>query len=117
MDCIIAATDAGVFDRYVCELMGVDWRHVPYLRRAAALGEMPERLEEMHYNISPAAARTHTFHLHRGLRDRIAFLGFSSRFLTWFGYESWFGRVVLHAILYAIAGRPVKPRPDDAWVT
>lgn len=117
MDCIIAASDAGAFDRYVSELMGVDWRHVPHLRRAAALGQMPARLEEIHYNISPAAARTHTFQLHRGLRDRLAFLGFSSRFITWFGYESWFGRVVLHAILYAIVGRPVKPRPDESRVT
>jgi FkbM family methyltransferase len=46
------------------------------------------------------------------LRDWIAFSGFSGRFMTWFGYESWFGRVILHAILYAIAGRPVKPKPD-----
>ena len=112
MDYIIAASDAGTFDRYVSELMGVDWRRVPHLRRAAALGELPQRLDEISYNLSPAEARTHTFGLKRSLRDWIAFVGFSSRFMTWFGYESWFGRVVLHAVLYAIAGRPVKPKPD-----
>src|ERR1035437_4982433 len=112
MDYIIAATDAGAFDRYVAELMGVDWRRVPHLRHAAALGEMPRRLDEISYNLSPAEARTHTFRLKRSLRDWIAFSGFRSRVMTWCGYESWFGRVVLHALLYAIAGRPVKPKPD-----
>jgi uncharacterized protein (DUF362 family) len=111
MGYIIAASDVGAFDRYVCELMGVDWRGVPHLRRAAAHGELPRNLSEISFNVSPDQARTHTFRLHRGLRDWIAFTGFKSRFLTWFGYESWFGRVVLHAILYAIAGRPVKPKP------
>jgi uncharacterized protein (DUF362 family) len=113
MDYIIAATDAGAFDRYVSEMMGIDWRHVPHLSRAAAQGEMPMGLEEIQYNISPAAAKTHTFRLHRGLRDWIAFVGFKSRFMTWFGYESWFGRVVLHSILYAIAGPNVKPKSYD----
>lgn len=37
-------------------------------------------------------------------------MGFKSRFITWFGYESWFGRVILHALLYALAGKPVKPK-------
>jgi uncharacterized protein (DUF362 family) len=111
MGCVIAASDAGAFDRYVTELMGVDWRRVPHLCRAAAQGEMPKSLQEIHYNISPISARTHTFHLKRSLRDWIAFSGFRSRFMTWFGYESWFGKVVLHAILYAIVGRPVKPKP------
>jgi uncharacterized protein (DUF362 family) len=110
MDCIIAASDVGSFDRYVSELMGIDWRRVPHLCRAAAQGEMPKSLDEITYNISPAQARTHTFELKRSLRDWIAFSGFRSRFMTWFGYESWFGKVVLHAILYAIVGRPVKPK-------
>jgi uncharacterized protein (DUF362 family) len=111
MGCIIAASDVGAFDRYVSELMGVDWRRVPHLCRAAAQGEMPKSLDELTCNLLPAEARTHTFHLKRSLRDWIAFSGFRSRFLTWFGYESWFGKVVLHAILYAIVGRPVKPKP------
>jgi len=114
MGCIIAASDVGAFDRYVSELMGIDWRRVPHLCRAAAQGEMPESLDEIICNLSPAEARTHSFHLARSLRDWIAFFGFRSRFMTWFGYESWFGRVVLHAILYAIVGRPVAPKPCDS---
>ena len=110
MDLIIAATNAGSFDRYVSELMGFPWRRVSHLRRAAALGDMPARLEEIAFNVSPADARTHTFHLARTPRNWIALAGFNSRFLTWLGYESWFGRVVVHAVLYAIAGKPVRPQ-------
>jgi uncharacterized protein (DUF362 family) len=108
MDLIIAATDAGTFDRYVSELMGFSWRSVRHFRRAVNLGDMPSLLDNIQYNILPSEARTHTFHLKRTLRNYIALAGFYSRFLTWFGYESWFGRMVLHKILYAIAGSPVK---------
>ncbi|MCL5995616.1 MAG: DUF362 domain-containing protein [Chloroflexi bacterium] len=114
MDLVIAATDAGAFDRYVSELMGFSWRRVRHLRRAAELGDMPSRLEDIHYNVSPSGARTHTFRLERSLRNYIALAGFNSRFLTWLGYESWFGRVLLHTILYAIAGKPVKPHSPGA---
>jgi uncharacterized protein (DUF362 family) len=109
MDLIIAATDAGAFDRYVSELMGFPWQRVRHLRRAVAAGDMPARLEDIHYNVAPSEARTRTFKLRRTARNYIALAGFKSRFITWLGYESWFGRVVLHWILYAIAGKPVKP--------
>jgi len=112
MDMIIAADSAGSFDRYVSELMGISWRGIGHLRRAVMAGDMPENLAEVEFNVSPAAARTHVFTLHRTLRNYLAMTGFKSRFVTWFGYESWFGRVVLHALLYAIAGTPVKPRPQ-----
>ena len=112
MDLVIAATDAGAFDRYVSELMGVRWSRVPHLRRAAALGDMPRTLDELTVNVAPAVARTHTFRLERTPRNWIALAGFKSRFVSWLGYESWFGRVVLHGILYAIVGKPL--RPEDA---
>lgn len=112
MDLIIAASDVGAFDLYVSELMGFPWQHVPHLRRAVELGDMPSRLEEIAFNVHPAEARTRTFHLERTSRNWIALAGFYSRFLTWLMYESWFGRVVLHSIFYAIVGRPVKPRPE-----
>jgi uncharacterized protein (DUF362 family) len=114
MDLIIAASDAGAFDRYVADLMGFPWQRVRHLRRAVELGDMPSRLEDIQYNVSPDDARTHTFRLERTFRNYIALAGFNSRFLTWLGYESWLGRVVLHTILYAIAGKPVKPRPQSA---
>ncbi len=110
---VIAATDPGSFDRYVCALMGIPWQRVGHLRRAAVLGEMPTRLESITFNVAPAAAQFHQFHLERSLRNWIALAGFKSRFLTWLGYESWFGRVVLHAMLYAIAGRPVGTIADS----
>jgi len=110
MDLIIAATDCGSFDRYVSELMGYSWNRIGHLRRAVAQGDMPSRLEEIKYNVSPRKAGFRIFRLKRTFRNRIAPIGFKSRFITWLGYESWFGRVILHAILYAICGRAVKPK-------
>lgn len=112
MDLIIASSDVGAFDLYVSELMGFPWRHVPHLRRAVELGDMPSRLEDITFNVHPAEARTRTFHLERTSRNWIALAGFYSRFLTWLMYESWFGRVVLHSIFYAIVGKTVKPKPE-----
>ena len=65
------------------------------------------------YNVDPHEAHSQNFYLSRTLRHWIALVGFSSRFITWLGYESWFGRVILHAVLYAIAGKPVKPKPHS----
>jgi hypothetical protein len=90
--------------------MGYPWEKVLHLRRAVEVGDMPARLEDIEFNIPPAQACTRTFRLNRTFRNYIALAGFKSRFVTWLGYESWFGRVVLHGILYAIAGKPVKPR-------
>lgn len=111
MGLLIAADSAGSFDRYVSELMGIGWRRVGHLRQAVAAGDMPADLSAIDFNVSPAEARSHVFTLRRTFRNYVALAGFKSRFLTWFGYESWFGRVVIHAILYAIAGKPVKPQP------
>ena len=108
MDYVIGASDIGAFDRYVSELMGISWREVPHLVRAVKLGDMPADLAEIRCNILPSHARKHQFRLQRTSKNWIALAGFKSRFLTWFGYESWFGRVVLHGILYAIIGKPVK---------
>ena len=106
MDLIIAASDAGSFDRYAAELMGFPWQRVNHLRLATKLGDMPASLDEIEFNISPTEARTHVFRLQRTLRNYIALCGFKSSFLTWLGYEAWFGKVMLHKILYSIAGRP-----------
>ena len=108
MDYVIGASDAGAFDRYASELMGFSWRQVPHLRRAVAVGDMPADIADSRCNVSPTQARKHQFRLDRTGKNLIALAGFKSRFLTWFGYESWFGRVVLHGILYAIIGKPVK---------
>jgi uncharacterized protein (DUF362 family) len=105
MDLIIASNDVGAFDRYVSELMGFPWKRVSHLKRAAELGEMPIKLCDITYNVSPNEINGHKFMLKRSIRNYIALMGFKSRFLTWLGYESWFGRVILHGILYALAGK------------
>lgn len=112
MNLIIAATDAGAFDLYLSELMGISWKRIKHLCKAVKSGQMPKSLEEIQYNIHPRQVSNHKFVLQRTLQNWIALAGFYSRFLTWLGYESWFGRVVIHAILYAIAGKPVKPAPE-----
>jgi uncharacterized protein (DUF362 family) len=111
MDLIIASNDVGAFDRYVSELMGWSWKRVDHLKLAVKKGAMPASLSEIETNIAPADANQHKFKLHRTFRNYIALSGFRSRTITWFGYESWFGRVVLHGILYAIAGKPPEPAP------
>lgn len=111
MNMIIGASDTGAFDRYVWELMGFPWHRISHLRVAAERGDMPVNVDEIVFNISPDQARTRVFRLRRTFRNWIALAGFKSRFLTWLGYESWFGRVVLHSILYALAGKPVAPAP------
>lgn len=109
MNLIIAANDVGSFDRYVSELMGFPWQHVSHLKRAVEAGDMQRHLNKITYNIAPEELRVRFFKLKRTLRNWVALSGFKSRYLTWLGYESWFGKVVLHSILYAIAGKPVKP--------
>jgi uncharacterized protein (DUF362 family) len=113
MDLLIGASDAGAFDRYVSELMRIDWKNVPHLRAAVRCGDMPGALDDIEFNQQPSAVSSHQFTLARTTRNMIALAGFHSRFLTWFGYESWFGKVILHGILYAIVGRPVKPQPTQ----
>jgi uncharacterized protein (DUF362 family) len=114
MDLIIAATNVGAFDRYVSELMGVEWRTVSHLRKAVARRLMPASLNEIEFNTPPGAVNSRRFTLHRTPRNWIALAGFRSRMVTWLGYESWFGKVILHGLLYAIAGKPVKPADGRA---
>jgi len=109
MDLIIAGSNVGAFDLYVSELMGYSWTKVPHLKRAVALGDMPSKLDDLTCNILPSAIKKRDFVLRRTFRNYIALAGFKSRFITWLGYEAWFGRVLLHKILYAVAGKPVKP--------
>jgi uncharacterized protein (DUF362 family) len=109
MGLVIGASDPGTFDRYVSELMGFSWRRVGHLRLAAAMGDMPTDLSEVVCSVPPRVAGGHVFRLDRTLRNWIALVGFRSRFVTWLGYESWLGRVVLHTLLYAVYGRAVTP--------
>ena len=105
-DLIIGATDPGSFATYVCELMGIPHRRAAHLRRAVQAGDMPRDLAAIGCNVAPAELATRRYALRRTLRNYLALAGFNSRWVTWLGYESWFGRVVLHAILYAFAGHP-----------
>ena len=114
MDLVISATDAGSFDCYTSELMRFPWSSVRHLRCAVRLGDMPCSVEQIECNLPPSDVSQRSFRLERSLRNYLALCGFRSKFATWLGYESWFGRVVLHGILYALVGRPVRPKsPED----
>jgi len=111
MDVLAGATDCGAFDHFMALMMGFEPAGILHFKRAMALGLMPRTLDQIDFNIHPDEARTHRFVLQRTLRNWIALAGFKYRSIGWFGYESWFGRTVLHGLLYLIAGKPVKPKP------
>ncbi len=112
MDLIIAANSVGAFDRYVSELMGIPYRNVPHLKKAALMGELPDDLSEIIYNVPPNINKSQIFKLKRTVRNFIALAGFKSRFLTWLGYESWFGKYILHKLLYLISSKHIEDEPE-----
>lgn len=101
MNTIIAANNPGAFDLYTSQVMGLDWRQAPHLRRAVELGDMPSDLSSLEMNVPPHKVRTHQFKLRRTLWNRFIVLPFRSQTLTTIGYDSSFGRF-LHKIKYAI---------------
>lgn len=101
MNTIIASNTPGAFALYTSEVMGIDWRKAPHLRRAVALADMPSDLTFLDMNVHPHKVRTHQFRLRRTLWNRFILLPFRSKTLTTLGYDSAFGRF-LHKIKYAI---------------
>lgn len=102
MQLIIGATDPGSFDRYATELMGIPWQRVHHLVSAVHNGDMPKTLSHREMNTPPSTFKKRTFTLNRTPRNWIALAGFHSRFLSWLGYESWFGKEVLHRFIPTI---------------
>ena len=101
MNTIIASNTPGAFALYTSELMGIDWRKAPHLRRAVELGDMPSDLNLLEMNVHAHEVQTHQFKLRRTLWNRFILLPFRSKTLTTIGYDSSFGRF-LHKIKYTI---------------
>ncbi|NIA06536.1 MAG: DUF362 domain-containing protein [Actinobacteria bacterium] len=101
MNSIIGANSTGAFALYTSQMMGLDWNKAPHLRRAVALGDMPDDLSMIDMNIHPHKLRRHKFRLRRTMWNRFILLPFRSKILTTIGYDSAFGRF-LHKIKYAI---------------
>jgi uncharacterized protein (DUF362 family) len=112
---VIGASDVWSFDRYMSAAMMVPWKRVPHLKRAVREGVMPPSLASIRCNVPASEVGCGKYGLRRTVRNYIALTAFRSRVITWFGYESWFGRVVLHALLYALAGKPPAARPDGGF--
>jgi uncharacterized protein (DUF362 family) len=85
-------------DRVVVELMGIDWRRVPYLRDAFK-EEQIESLDALVFNADPQAFKKEPFFLRRQWTDYPGVLTFNSRVLAYVGYESVLARP-LHWLLY-----------------
>ena len=99
MNLIIAATDPGSFCLYVSELMRMDWRKAPHLRRAVELGDMPATLDEIEMNVHPQDVSSRQFRLRRTARNYLVLPAFRSDHLGWLYYESKLG-LILHRLLY-----------------
>jgi uncharacterized protein (DUF362 family) len=104
-DLVIAAGSIGECDRYLCELMGVDPRRVPHLRRAMEEGFVPAALDAIEHDPEALARHRYRAVLRRTPRQSLVRVFFHSRSLTRLMYTSRFGRA-LHEVYYRLAGRP-----------
>lgn len=85
-------------DRVVSELMGQDFRRIPYLRYIMRK-EGIDRIDSVQFNQSLDAFRSKEFYLHRDWTDIPGLCTFKSRTLAYVGYESMLAKP-LHWLLY-----------------
>jgi len=85
-------------DRVVSELMGQDFRRIPYLRYIMRK-EGIDRIDSVQFNQSLEAFRSKEFYLHRDWTDIPGLCTFKSRTLAYVGYESMLAKP-LHWLLY-----------------
>ena len=85
-------------DRIVSEMMGFDWRSIPYIRYALKREEI-RSVGEIQFNCDYKAFRNENFYLVRQWTDYPGVMTFNSRALAYFGYESILAKP-LHWLLY-----------------
>ncbi|MDP2690576.1 MAG: DUF362 domain-containing protein, partial [Deltaproteobacteria bacterium] len=107
-DMITVSNDIGSFELGMLHLMGLESWKISHIRAAKRNGMVPASMDEIEFNADWKRYRSDRFFLKRTLQNYIALAGFKSRFITWFGYESFLAQP-LHDILYAIkGGDPLK---------
>lgn len=104
-DLLIQADGIGEFDRYMCEMMGVDPWQIRHLRHAMRQGYVPRDLDALEFDREQLARLRYRARLRRTPRNWMVLTFFHSKHLTRLIYTSPFGRL-LHQVFYAIVGKP-----------
>jgi uncharacterized protein (DUF362 family) len=95
---LLAADNPFVCDRVVTELMGLDYRRIPYLRHILHQ-EHVTSLDNVEFNCDYRPFVSHDFYLERAWTDYPGVMTFNSRALAYVGYESILAKP-LHWLLY-----------------
>lgn len=98
LDWILISDSLFVTDLAVSDLIGFDWRTIPYLRYAFEQ-EGIRSLEGVEFNRDYRDFRKDKFFLRRQWTDYPGLVTFNSRFLAYLGYESILAKP-LHWLLY-----------------
>jgi uncharacterized protein (DUF362 family) len=98
LDWLMVSNSVWHADRCAAELIGLDWRRVPYLRRILP-AEGATTLTDVTFNGPWEGFRARPFALRRAWTDWPGYACFHSRALAWIGYESPLARP-LHRLLY-----------------
>jgi uncharacterized protein (DUF362 family) len=105
LDWFVASDSLGAFDLTVAEMMCQDWRKVGHLRKARALGLMPEPSDVDVVGDRQALRREFT--LRRNFWNYPALAAFKSKRLTRIVYLSRVSKL-LHDIMYTFRRRPLE---------
>lgn len=98
LDWLLLSDSIFAADYAISEIMGFDWRRIPYLRYAFRK-EGIESLDAIDFNTDIVAFKTDCFYLSRKWTDYPGVLTFNFRSLAYLGYESILAKP-LHWLLY-----------------
>lgn len=99
-DLIIASNSIGSFEVVLCEMMGINIDRIPHLNFAKNNGFLPHGIEDVELNTQLSDFKYKSI-LNRSLQNKIMYICFKSKFLTYLLYISNFGKT-LHKIFYKI---------------
>jgi len=103
---IIGSNSIGALDAVLCQIMGINYNNIRYLRFASKNGWIPPE-ENTKINISPDIYYDQKFYLKRSLRSRFVCWAFDRPWAVKMIWDSLLGAYI-HRLLYLIAGNPVK---------
>ena len=106
-DMLVISNNLGSFEVAMLHLMGLERWNIGHINAAKKMDLIPNSLSDIRFNADLKRYKSRKFFLKRTLQNYIALMGFKSRFITWFGYESIFAKP-LHYLLYASRGNPLK---------
>jgi uncharacterized protein (DUF362 family) len=98
LDWLIMADNIFYCDMLVCDLMGFDYRKIPYLKYIFRKEKMKD-LKDVEFNTGYNRFKKEKFYLKRLWTDYPGVMTFNSRLLAYIGYESFLAKP-LHWLLY-----------------